>query len=165
MRALDPASLMEGNISDIIEHMIDRFPCEHDFPDMRLDKAGSGICSVLPLIHSRIVVSIDQLIREQGRDFLESCIGPAFFTPAQTAYVPIQSVADIHSAGIAFDINVQVNLHFKDLSNYFEQKIHEKALNSALHMLREMVELLAFYNPYIHQLHFRELQKIHHNMR
>lgn len=160
-RATEPLLRTDASYADMIAHMIDRLPYEHDSPDMRLDKDGADTCSVLPLVYSRIVVSLDQLIREQGSDFFESCIGPACFTPAHNAYVQVHSVADIRSAGIALDIHVQVNSHFKDFSNYFEQQIYEKALNSALHMLREMVELLAFYDPYIHQLHLQELQKMH----
>ncbi len=161
IRATEPLLCTDVSYADMIEHMIDRLPYEHDSPGMRVDKAGTDTCSVLPLVYSRILVSLDQLIRDQGGDFFESCIGPACFTPAQNAYVQVQSVADIRSVGIALNIHSQVNSHFKDFSNYFDQQIHEKALNSALHMLREMVDLLAFYDPYIHQMHLQELQKMH----
>lgn len=159
--ATAPPPGTDASYVEMIEKMIERLPYEHDSPDMRQGKATGDIRSVLPQVYSRIVVSLDEVIREERDGFFDRCIGPASFTPAQNAYVQVISIADLRSAGTAQEIHAQVKVHCQDFSSYVEQQLHDKAMGGAMRMLREMVDLLAFYDPYIHQLQLRELQRMH----
>ena len=157
----EPPPGSEGSYVDMIERMIERLPYEHDSPDMRKGKSAAATSSVLPMVYSRIVVDLDRTIRDLGDEFFDRCVGPTVFTPAQNAYIQVDAVSDLRSIGTAYEIHAQANAHYKDFASYVEQQLHEKAVDSALRMLRDMVVLLGFYDPYIHQQHLNALKKMH----
>lgn len=151
----------EGSYVDMIEKSIERLPYDHDAPGMRQGKEAADVSSILPLVYSRILVALDQIIREQRDKFFDLCIGPARLTPAQNAYIQVLSVANLRSIGAALEIHAQASTHYKEFLSYFERELYEKAVDSALLMLRDMVKLLRYYDPHTHHVHLEALQKMH----
>ena len=145
---------------EMIEKMIERLPYEHDAPAMRVGKDLADISSVLPMVYSRIVVELDRIMRSGRDEFFDACVGPACYTPAQNVYIKVHSVATMRAIGAALNLHAQVAAHHKDFASYNEQELYPRAIESALSMLEDMPDLLAFYDPYTHQHLLQALQEM-----
>jgi preprotein translocase subunit SecG len=141
--------------------IIERLPYKHDAPSMRGGKNPDDILSVLPKVYSRIMVSLDQDMRSRDGEFFNLCIGPKRFTPDQNQYVKVVSIAGFRSIGIAMEIHVQVNAHYKDFVSYLAQELYGNAQQSLNLLLAEMVALLAFYDPNTHERQITALYEMH----
>lgn len=108
--ATAPPPRIDASYVEMIEKMIERLPYEHDSPDSGRARPPVISAQCCRRFYSRIVVSLDKVIREERDGFFDRCIGPASFTPAQNAYVQVISIADLRSAGTAQGIHAQVKV-------------------------------------------------------
>lgn len=147
--------------SKVYTAIIERLPYKHDAPGMRAKKNLDDIFSVVPKVYSRIIISLDQEMRSPDGTFFNLCIGPKRFTSDQNQYVKVVSIADFRSIGIALEIHAQVNAHYKDFDSYLAQKLYGNAQQSLNLLLAEMVALLAFFDPNLHERHISALYEMH----